>query len=463
LNRFEEQHRITLPPDYRAFLQYGGGSGAGPYYGLYPLEKWDDFATWVSREPPSADFLARPCLLEPGANDSLPAAGEARVSPLEGTLSLGSQGCTYAMQLIVSGPYRGRVLYADADGLRPLYVVRDEDFLSWYERWLDELLTGVDSSWFGYGPAGGEARLFALIADPSSDDELAEEAAHGLGRLPRLSEAGQTQLLGLLEHPVAGVRAGSVAAVQKHAVQAGIPLLAKQLVDPATGVRSLAAQALMAMAPDPSANVVKRSMREETSDDAASAAYLALDKAGKLTRTDLLQILYSSSLERLRALAARALQWTPADHDLAARLLADPSRHVRLHASLGLLRVDIPALASVLMQRLQEERDATIIDHLLNMLGRLADPEAADVLARWAISEDDFHRLKALEGLLRLNDERARKLADAMLREHRRPLRRDTTGHQSHVDTISTVTSRMLRTRRWLWLRKKWLGKLRGR
>jgi hypothetical protein len=219
----------------------------------------------------------------------------------------------------------------------------------------------------------------------------------------------------------------------------------------------------MSLSPDPSADAVKRSMREETDGHVASAAYMALDKAGRLTRADLLQILHSASLERLRARAAHTLQWTPADHDLAARLLADPSRHVRLSAALGLLRVEIPALASVLMQRLHEEGDATIIDHLLTMLGRLANPAAADVLARWAITEDDFHRLNALEGLLRLNDERARKLADAMLREDRRPLRRDATGHRSHVDTISTLTSRMLRTRRWLRLQKTWIGRLRGR
>jgi hypothetical protein len=148
LTRFEIEHAITLPWAYRVFLGHAGNGGAGPYYGIYPLERWRRFAEWVFDDPP-ANILARASRLEVGWNPSLVAAPETeRLSAYQGALSLGSQGCGYEMLLIVNGPCRGRVAYVDADG-QPPYVVPDDNFLSWYERWLDEMLAGRAKAWFG--------------------------------------------------------------------------------------------------------------------------------------------------------------------------------------------------------------------------------------------------------------------------------------------------------------------------
>src|SRR5437016_4283502 len=38
IQKFERAYEITLPPDYRAFLMEVGNGGAGPYYGIVPLE-----------------------------------------------------------------------------------------------------------------------------------------------------------------------------------------------------------------------------------------------------------------------------------------------------------------------------------------------------------------------------------------------------------------------------------------
>ena len=62
------------------------------------------------------------------------------------------------MQLVVSGEYTGRVVYVDADG-QPPYMVRNTDFLEWYERWLDELLGGYDLHWFGFDLGATEEDL----------------------------------------------------------------------------------------------------------------------------------------------------------------------------------------------------------------------------------------------------------------------------------------------------------------
>ncbi|MGI5447686.1 SMI1/KNR4 family protein [Streptomyces sp. CA-243310] len=47
---FESEHRIELPPAYRTFLVELGGSGAGPFYGLLPLEECRLFT--MDRQPP---------------------------------------------------------------------------------------------------------------------------------------------------------------------------------------------------------------------------------------------------------------------------------------------------------------------------------------------------------------------------------------------------------------------------
>ena len=46
---FEAEHRIVLPAAYRAFLTELGGSGAGPFYGLLPLDECRLFT--MNRKP----------------------------------------------------------------------------------------------------------------------------------------------------------------------------------------------------------------------------------------------------------------------------------------------------------------------------------------------------------------------------------------------------------------------------
>lgn len=129
---FERQHAITLPQEHRRFLAEVGAEGAGPFYGLLPLERWHDHLT----DDPPAGHLGRPLLLDA---ESPPVDDEAWIGP-PGTLALAHQGCAYFSALVVSGPARGRVIHVGLDG--PPVHEDAPDFLAWYERWLDRVITG---------------------------------------------------------------------------------------------------------------------------------------------------------------------------------------------------------------------------------------------------------------------------------------------------------------------------------
>ncbi|WDZ82227.1 hypothetical protein [Micromonospora cathayae] len=144
---FERRHRVRLPADYRGFVTtvgHGGPGrfgGAGPYYGLHPLDEWD--GCLLGHPDPGA--LARPFPVEPGRTYrdwlSEVAPGDDD-EPYLGTLALGDHGCGYLSLLVVSGPTRGRVT-DNCPGPQGPTFTGDADFLSWYERWLDAVLSGA--------------------------------------------------------------------------------------------------------------------------------------------------------------------------------------------------------------------------------------------------------------------------------------------------------------------------------
>jgi hypothetical protein len=176
---FEERHGVTLPAGYRLFLLHAGDGGAGPYYGIDPLSRWDE---GFEEEAETPGFLASPSPLTPGPALVLAwraAAERARRRSQgdlrpgdppglewrefvpgkwevwgQGTIHLCDQGCSFSARLVVSGTARGRILYLDAQGWNPPYFVKDLNFLDWYERWLDIILTGQPVTWFGMEEPG---------------------------------------------------------------------------------------------------------------------------------------------------------------------------------------------------------------------------------------------------------------------------------------------------------------------
>ena len=178
---FEEKYGVSLPEDYRAFVQTIGDANAqkletmaGPYYGLSAFGTQVDDLLYEGSEI----YLKTPCALSPDMPqeewESLSAPLETDEEELEeegyvievednyieecgkvfgGLLPLGSQGCTYYHALVLNGKYAGRVVNVDLDLAQPKFAF-ETNFLDWYERYLDEVISGqlMDDSptWFGY-------------------------------------------------------------------------------------------------------------------------------------------------------------------------------------------------------------------------------------------------------------------------------------------------------------------------
>ena len=179
---FEEKYGVRLPECYRAFMLTIGDAKAkkldfiaGPYYGLYAFGTQVDDLLYEGSEI----YLKAPCALSPdmtqeeweSLSDPLLTDEEEedeeegyvievedkyfaeRAKVFGGLLPLGSQGCTYYQALVLNGKYAGRVVNVDLDLAQPKFAF-ETNFLDWYERYLDEVISGqlIDDSptWFGY-------------------------------------------------------------------------------------------------------------------------------------------------------------------------------------------------------------------------------------------------------------------------------------------------------------------------
>ena len=173
---FEKKYGLQLPECYRAFMLTIGDAKAkksdfiaGPYYGLYAFGTSLDSLLYEKIET----YLKAPCNLSPDMTQEewetlsdplLPSEEEEeeedddkyfaeRAKVFGGLLPLGSQGCTYEHALVLNGKYAGRVVNVDLDLLQPKFAF-ETNFLDWYERYLDEVISGqlIDDrpTWFGY-------------------------------------------------------------------------------------------------------------------------------------------------------------------------------------------------------------------------------------------------------------------------------------------------------------------------
>jgi len=201
VQQFEEQYRIQLPACYRTFLTEVGNGGAGPFYGIYPLGK--DINEFCYDD--SFDFLRNDCVLYPKMTDEYwdnlvnRLKDEEDDTPSEtlagivfgGLLPIGHQGCTYYHVLVLNGNWEGKVVNVDYDLQKPKFTF-DDNFLDWYERWLDEIiipdLRRDEDYWFGYTLGGSGEQLWEQYKT-SSDQIFQEDCLIAINRLAYISKA----------------------------------------------------------------------------------------------------------------------------------------------------------------------------------------------------------------------------------------------------------------------------------
>jgi hypothetical protein len=220
VNKFEESYSIQLPQCYRAFiLEVGNGgigfqnSAAGPFLGIYPF---GEKATELIHDN-TAKYLKNQCVLHPKITDdywkslTLNIDGNDAITDEQfeneignlwaGILPIGSQGCSYLHGIVLNGPFKGNVVNIDIDRQKPQFAF-ESNFLDWYERWLDEVISGEltkgGPSWFGYTKGGSEEQLLdGYNTYATSEDK--NDFLSGLLNKSRLKEQTLNQIIELID------------------------------------------------------------------------------------------------------------------------------------------------------------------------------------------------------------------------------------------------------------------------
>ncbi|MEG4217672.1 SMI1/KNR4 family protein [Microcoleus sp. Pol14C6] len=131
LQSFERKHQIKLPEDYRLFLKEIGNGGAGPFYGLEPLEKAAQYRDLSKPFPftKATDSYSDEELEEWGDRDEYP-----------GVLELCHQGCAIYSYLVVNGPAHGTIWNGRED-----FYPTELSFGRWYRRWVEKALRTLEN------------------------------------------------------------------------------------------------------------------------------------------------------------------------------------------------------------------------------------------------------------------------------------------------------------------------------
>lgn len=166
----EQQHNFKVPDDYRHFIIELGNGGAGPYYGLKPLEK---AFPWLGMEQ-NPGLVSKPFALTEPTFALQGCVGSSNLDEYfrrietderyynkimrcvnqynkpkysHGLILLSDYGDGILFTLPVNGPETGNVWVDDMVDQAGIFPVASEltpntrtTFLDWYENWLDQSL-----------------------------------------------------------------------------------------------------------------------------------------------------------------------------------------------------------------------------------------------------------------------------------------------------------------------------------
>ncbi len=167
LKKFEKENLVEIPRSYRIFLS--AISNGGPFFGcgLYSLEDIriygnikKDSIFYPEMTEEEFDKIQNEFNKEDSIDDP----------NYDGLLIIGTIAYTYDFAIIVSGKYKGRILLTDGNMERPFQFVHDENFLDYYERWIDDLTSGMNMTRFDISYPGDEEELIKKFNE--TKDEL---------------------------------------------------------------------------------------------------------------------------------------------------------------------------------------------------------------------------------------------------------------------------------------------------
>lgn len=168
INRFEDKFEIQLPQDYKLFLSQIGNGGAGPFYGIHPLQRdlgqfnpenkfellkfdfplkkawnWSDkifskFEEFQESEDEEIAELFDRIYWEQYCKDEL----------THGSIYITEYGCALRFLLIITGDEKGKIWFdqrADQNGINPVTDKQGNklDFSDWYVDWLDKSIMEI--------------------------------------------------------------------------------------------------------------------------------------------------------------------------------------------------------------------------------------------------------------------------------------------------------------------------------
>lgn len=147
---YQKKYHVELPSEYVFFLTQVGNGGAGPYYGIHPL----------NIDEPSTENVGAPFItsqltkdqwvgkLQPICGEDMEDCSDALYEQIEaeiqqGTYEVGTQGDTYQSIAIVSGQEANRIFYMDSNwNYGNIPYDTGMTFLEWYENFFLEIIAG---------------------------------------------------------------------------------------------------------------------------------------------------------------------------------------------------------------------------------------------------------------------------------------------------------------------------------
>ena len=177
VKQFEESIGVELPEEYRNFLLLAGNGGAGPFYGLYSLQQVKSWLSWDVKDSGKAPILSPDICI-----DDLDTKDE---NWKRGCIVIGTEGDTYFTCLMVTGPYRGRVVYIEYEGSW-VFFPKEPNFLCWYQRWLKEVINHYNIFWFATNLDGNEQQLRQHYMEAETKEEKLD-VIYSMDKFPSLT------------------------------------------------------------------------------------------------------------------------------------------------------------------------------------------------------------------------------------------------------------------------------------